>query len=71
MKKLSGETLSVLYDYLDLLNEKKREMEKMVGDMEEVANLKVYESLLDERSRVYILIQELEKIANKEVYYGK
>ena len=71
MKKLSGEVLLILYNYLDLLNEKKENLEQLVGDMEEVSDLKVYQDILDERNNVYILIQDLGKITNEEVYYGK
>jgi len=69
--KISGEILAILYKYMDLLNEKKRHFEELVGDIQEVEKLETYQNILDNRTDVYILIQEMEKMINKEVYYGK
>ena len=70
-EKVGVKTLVVLYRYLDLLNEKKRFLEETVGDIEQVERLDIYEDLIDERNTLYCLIQDLENIKNKEVYYGK
>ena len=70
-EKIGVKTLVVLYRYLDLLNEKKRFLEETVGDIEQVERLDIYEDLIDERNTLYKLIQDLENIENKEVYYGK
>ena len=70
-EKVGVKTLVVLYRYLDLLNEKKRFLEETVGDIEQVERLDIYEDLIDERNTLYKLIQDLENIQNKEVYYGK
>ena len=70
-EKVGVKTLVVLYRYLDLLNEKKRFLEETVGDIEQVERLDIYEDLIDERNTLYKLIQDLENIENKEVYYGK
>ena len=70
-EKVGVKTLVVLYRYLDLLNEKKRFLEETVGDIEQVERLDIYEDLIDERNTLYKLIQDLEDIKDKEVYYGK
>jgi hypothetical protein len=69
--KLTGEIISLLYRYLDLINWKKQLFEKMVNDMEEVEALSEYQQLLGDRTDLYILIQDMEKLMNKEVYYGE
>ena len=59
--KLQNKLLAVLNDYYSLINERKYELENIVGDMEEVESLSIYQRLLDSRLEVDELIKAVEK----------
>ncbi len=65
MDKILKEAVLKLYDYEDLLSSKRRELEIIVGDVQEAENLDVYEEYTEQRNEVGRLISQLEDLISK------